>query len=195
MGSNVNVDDLGEILLLLKAKINDLENKMIDNIYTRRTNRRTKIKDVDEDINTYINNYLYDKNPAYEKAYEQRQFSKSLGLTHFDMDFSKVFELLNKHLKNLSGRITEEEKVLTNYDSHLQTENFNSQLKNKEDSLINLALEMLTIQSKMISNISNRQTERQTEIKGAYKQHMLAEANNETFYDYFEEQRNDFTFG
>jgi len=114
-------------------------------------------------------------------------------------DLEKVFELLSKHLKNLSGRITEEEKVLTNYDSHLQTENFNSQLKNKEDSLINLALEMLTLQSNMISRISKRQTERQTErqtkIKGAYKQHMLAKANNDTFYDYFEEQRNDFTFG
>ena len=114
-------------------------------------------------------------------------------------DLEKVFELFNKHLKNLSGRISEEENDLTNYDSYLQKENFNSPLKNKEESLINLALEMLTLQSKMISNISRRQTERQTErqtkIKGAYKQHMLAKANNETFYDYFEEQRNDFTFG
>jgi Zn-dependent M32 family carboxypeptidase len=171
MGSNVNVDDLGNLS-----------------------------KKIEEDIIFDINNLCYN-NPDYNlyyktQAYEAHKQARSqAGLTHFDMDFKKVFELLSKHLKNLSGRITEEESDLTNYDSHLQTENFNSQLKNKEESLINLAQEMLTIQSKMISNISRRQTERQTEIKGAYKQHMLAKANNDTFYDYFEEQRNDFTFG
>lgn len=73
-------------------------------------------------------------------------------------DLGEILLLLSKHLKNLSGRISEEENDLTNYDSHLQKENFNSKLKNKEESLINLAQEMLTIQSKMISNISNRRT-------------------------------------
>jgi len=140
MGSNVNVDDLGNI---------------------------------ERDIMIDIDNYQY-----YNNA------DSNLYFHSFASDFKKVFELLSKHLKNLSGRITEEESDLTKYDSQFQNED-----------LLVLAQEMLTIQSNMISNISNRRTKRQTEIKGAYKQHMLAKANNDTFYDYFEEQRNDFTFG
>lgn len=78
---------------------------------------------------------------------------------YFD-DLKKVFELFSKHLKNLSKRITKEETALTTEYENLQIQSEFIEDKQifREEYLINLALEMLTIQSSMIEKISKIQT-------------------------------------
>lgn len=73
-------------------------------------------------------------------------------------DLKKVFELFSKHLKNLSERITKEETYLTTKYDNLQSEFIEDKQIFREEYLINLALEMLTIQSSMIEKISKIQT-------------------------------------